>query len=213
MPVSEARQTQEQRSALTKEKLSKAAFEVIRDVGYAGFRTAAVAKAAGVSQGGQLHHFPTKDDLALAAIQYAYQQAEQKTALNLRNFAANDEPINAVLEDSVDFYFSGAFDVATEVAKAASQHKQLQRDIADLSRRFREFAEHGWLERLVERGWAVAEGRDIIDLSTSLVRGFAIRRWIHRDSGQYKRLMERWVDIVYASFASVSQKRRRAAAK
>ena len=46
-----SRMTQDQRSALTKDKLARAAFEVIRDVGYAGFRTAAVAKAAGVSQG------------------------------------------------------------------------------------------------------------------------------------------------------------------
>jgi AcrR family transcriptional regulator len=209
MSAIQTRLTQDQRSALTKDKLARAAFEVIRDVGYAGFRTAAVAKAAGVSQGGQLHHFPTKDDLALAAIQYGNAVATQKTTENLARFTADDEPIKAVIEDSMDYYFSGAFDVAIDVVKAGSQNLELRREIADASRQFREFAERGWLEKLVERGWSVSDAHDIIDLSTSLVRGFAIRKWIHRDSGQYKRLLDRWVDVVYASFATPSQRRAR----
>jgi len=209
MSAMQPRMTQDQRSAATKDKLARAAFEVIRDVGYAGFRTAAVAKAAGVSQGGQLHHFPTKDDLAFAAIQYGNAVAMRKTAENLTRFTSDDEPIHAIIEDSLDYYFSGAFDVAVDVVKAGSQNVELRRDIADASRQFREFAERGWLEKLVERGWSVSDAQDIIDLSTSLVRGFAIRKWIHRDSGQYKRLLSRWVDIVYASFATPSQRRAR----
>jgi AcrR family transcriptional regulator len=202
MSALQARMTQDQRSALTKDKLARAAFEVIRDVGYAGFRTAAVARAAGISQGGQLHHFPTKDDLALAAIRYGNAMAQQKTADNLARFSSDDEPIKAVIEDSMDYYFSGAFEVAIDVVKAGSQNLELRREIADASRQLRDFAERGWLEKLVERGWSVSDAHDIIDLSTSLVRGFAIRKWIHRDSGQYKRLLERWVDIVYAGFTS-----------
>jgi len=207
MAATERRLTQDQRSAITKDKLARAAFEVIRDVGYASFRTAAVAKAAGVSQGGQLHHFPTKDDLAFAAVEYANAMATQKTAENLARFSADDEPIRAIIEDSVDYYFSGAFDVGIDVVKAGSQNAELRRDIADSSRQFRDFAERGWLEKLVERGWSVSDAQDIIDLSTSLVRGFAIRKWIHRDSGQYKRLMDRWVDIVYASFGTPGKRR------
>ena len=213
MAATEQRLTQDQRSAITKDKLARAAFEVIRNVGYAGFRTAAVAKAAGVSQGGQLHHYPTKDDLAFAAIEYGNAMATQKTAENLARFSADDEPIRAIVEDSVDYYFSGAFDVAVDVVKAGSQNVTLRRDIADSSRSFRDFAERGWLEKLVEHGWSVADAQDIIDLSTSLVRGFAIRKWIHRDSGQYKRLMDRWVEIVYASFATQSKRRARANSK
>ena len=213
MAATEQRKTQEQRSAITKDKLARAAYEVIRDAGYASFRTAAVAKAAGVSQGGQLHHFPTKDDLAFAAVEYANAMAMQKTAENLARFSADDEPIRAIIEDSVDYYFSGAFDVGVDVVKAGSQNVELRRDIADSSRALRDFAERGWLEKLVERGWSLPDAQDVIDLSTSLVRGFAIRKWIHRDSGQYKRLMERWVDIVYAAFATQNKRRARAGSR
>ncbi len=213
MPASVTRMTQDQRSAATRDKLARTAFEVIRDVGYAGFRTAAVAKAAGVSQGGQLHHFPTKDDLALAAVEYATALAHQQTAENLGRFAKDDDPVEAVIADSMDYYFSGAFDVAIDVVKGGSQNVELRRNVADSSRAFREFAERGWLEKLVERGWTVSDAQDVIDLSTSLVRGFAIRKWIHRDSGQFKRLLDRWVDLVYASLAPAPRRRPRATAR
>ena len=196
------RRTQDERSAITRNKLAKAAFEAIRDGGYGGLRTAAVAKSAGVSQGGQLHHYATKEELAFAATHYGFAQAEATAARNLQKFANGDsspvDPVRAVLDDSLDFYFSGAFEVAIDVVKG-TQLPELRRQVAQVSRKFREFAERGWLEHLVAHGWAKADAQDVIDLSTSIVRGFAIRKWIHRDTGQYQRLLERWVAMVYAA--------------
>ena len=196
------RRTQDERSAITRNKLAKAAFEAIRDGGYGGLRTAAVAKSAGVSQGGQLHHYATKEELAFAATHYGFAQAEATAARNLQKFADGDgspvDPVRALLDDSLDFYFSGAFEVAIDVVKG-TQLPELRRQVAQVSRKFREFAERGWLEHLVAHGWAKADAQDVIDLSTSIVRGFAIRKWIHRDTGQYQRLLERWVTMVYAA--------------
>lgn len=198
MPPAERRMTQDDRSALTRNKLAKAAFELIRNYGYGSLRTAAVAKAAGISQGGQLHHYATKDDLAFAAVQFGYALAESITTQNLQRFASEQDPIRALIDDSMQFYFSGAFEVAIDVVKG-TQHAELRRSIADLSRQFRDLAERGWLAHLVSHGWSVHEAHDLIDLSTSLVRGFAIRKWIQRDTGQFQRLLDRWVGIIYAA--------------
>ena len=64
------RKTQEQRTADVKARLSEASFILIHDNGYANFRVAAVAKQAGVSQGGQ-QHFPAKTAITMAAIHFA----------------------------------------------------------------------------------------------------------------------------------------------
>jgi FixJ family two-component response regulator len=88
----------------------------------------------------------------LAAVEYGNALATQKTDENLARFTAADEPIEAIIADSMDYYFSGSFDVAIDVVKSGSQNAKLRRDIADSSRAFREFAERGWLEKLVERG-------------------------------------------------------------
>ena len=64
-------------------RLSEAAYEVIREVGYANFRTSAASKRAGVSQGAQLHHYPTKNSIAIAALEHAYGKAYEQFEKNL----------------------------------------------------------------------------------------------------------------------------------
>jgi AcrR family transcriptional regulator len=197
--VSDGRRTQQERSAASRDKLSRAAFELIRDEGYASFRVATVAKAAGVSQGRQLHHFPNKDAIALAAVEYGTRLAQARTAANLQAFSAADDPVTAIADDSKDYYFSASFDVALDVAKSASGHRALLGSIRALSRNYRDYAEQSWRAVLIDRGWPEQHAEDVIALTTGLVRGFAVRRMIRPDRGQYDRLIARWTEMVYAS--------------
>src|SRR5690606_10555559 len=105
-PVKKARIPQATRTAVMRERLSKAAFNVIREVGYVNFRTSAVSKEAGVSQGAQLHHFPTKDSLAVAAMEYAYQQSNEAFEKNYAVKAQKNDLVELILKDFRDFYLS-----------------------------------------------------------------------------------------------------------
>ena len=51
-------------------RLLEATVELLVDKGYAGTSTTLVSERAGVSRGAQLHHFPTKQDLDVAAVQH-----------------------------------------------------------------------------------------------------------------------------------------------
>ena len=66
------RRTQAQRTRETRTRILDAAVEVLRKKGYAHFRTADVAKAAGVSRGAQLHHFKTKEKLVYATMEHVF---------------------------------------------------------------------------------------------------------------------------------------------
>ncbi len=199
--------SQAQRTASTRAKLLRAAFDQLRINGYAQFRTATVARNAGVSQGGQLHHFPSKEGLALAAVEFAYDSAQHATtdALDRHDHMQSQamdtvprETLRALVDDSMGFYFSSTFDVALDVVKGAAGNAGLRRQIAQLSRNYRGFAEQSWCRRLMAHGWSEKESGELIELTTALVRGFAIRRWIQRDSGQFKQLLERWLEIIEA---------------
>lgn len=192
------RRTHEERSAASREKLARAAFELIRDEGYASFRVASVAKAAGVSQGGQLHHFPTKDAITLAAVAYGTRLAEARTMANLRAFSPDNDPVEALARDSKDYYFGASFEVSLDVSKSASGDPDLFAQITQLSRTYRDKVERRWCSNLVALGWPAQDARDVIELTTALVRGFAMRRMIHPDRGQFERLIERWTRMVYA---------------
>ena len=61
------RRTQEQRRRETKDKILRAAIELLVEKGYAGFSTIAVAARAGVSRGARENYFKTKYDLIEAA--------------------------------------------------------------------------------------------------------------------------------------------------
>ena len=59
-------------------KILAIAFELMADKGYRGTSIAQVAARAGISQSGLLHHFPSKQDLLIAVIDYR-QEVDSRT--------------------------------------------------------------------------------------------------------------------------------------
>lgn len=59
-------------------KILEIAFELMAEKGYRGTSIAQVAARAGISQSGLLHHFPSKQDLLIAVIDYR-QQVDSRT--------------------------------------------------------------------------------------------------------------------------------------
>jgi AcrR family transcriptional regulator len=66
------RRTQAERSQATRERLMAATIECLMEEGYAGATTARIESRAGVSRGARLHHFPSKTDLLVAAVEHLY---------------------------------------------------------------------------------------------------------------------------------------------
>ena len=62
------------RSAATREKILKATVDCLHSLGYHQTSTVVVTKIAGVSRGAMLHHFPSKADLMIAAMEYIRQE-------------------------------------------------------------------------------------------------------------------------------------------
>ena len=191
----QARLTQEQRTARTRQIVARAAFEVIQKQGYASLRTSAVAAAAGISEGGLMHHFPNKTALSIAAVKYGLELSEMQTQQNLARYSASKDPILAIAEDSKDFYFSGCFEVALDVLKSSKDNAELQHTIASDSKAFRDFIENAWVEKLVEHGTPRDRAEEIVTYTTCLVRGFAIRGLIQTIDKNWPKLIKRWAEI------------------
>ena len=202
MTAVKQRRTQNERSALTQHKLSQAAFELIRDYGFANFRVARVAKVARVSQGCQLHHFPTKDAMTMAAIDYALDLANTKTQSNLEHYSEDEDVVTALIQDSRDYYFSATFDVTMDVAKSLAKNSKLRKAIAELTLQHRHDVEEAWLGILLAQGWSKGDAGDLIAMTTSLVRGFALRYMLVPDLDKSVRLMTQWREMVYQTFGA-----------
>ncbi len=192
------RRSQAERSARMRRRLARAAFEVIRDGGYVNFRTAAVARAAGVSQGAQLHHYPTKNSLAEAAIEYAWQAAGDEAEARLAAFDGGDV-VAALIEDSKAFFFSDYFRVALDILMAGGGDAALREALVASTLAHRQRIERLWLEKLLAQGYALADAEDVLALTMSLVRGFAVRALVEPDMAGFERLCERWHALIGAA--------------
>src|SRR5262249_27598217 len=72
------RRTQEERSTTTGTQPLDAALASLADLGYARTTTTEVARRAGLSRGAQLHHYPTKEELVVAALEHLLDRRHQE---------------------------------------------------------------------------------------------------------------------------------------
>lgn len=196
MSATAERVTQAERRERMRSRLSKAAFEVIRDAGYVNFRTAAVSRVAGVSQGAQLHHFPTKNSLAEAAIEFAWREATSSSLVRINAFKGGGDIIESIIEDSRAFFYSDYFRVALDILMAGGNDKTLRAELVESTLRHRQQVERLWLEKLIGEGWSLTNAEDVLALTMSLVRGFAVRSLVEPDNERVEKLCKRWRRIV-----------------
>jgi AcrR family transcriptional regulator len=186
------RRTQAERTEETRTRILKAAANMIRRRGYARFRTAEVAAEAGLSRGAQLHHFPTKDKLVVATLEYVFEQAR---LLSRRRAAAVNRPrdlIEAVIEDAREFFFSEHFMVAIDIVLSTSTDQAVRKQILEISRKARRPVEAAWTEALAASGVPSSVSADIVALTLSLVRGMALRTLWDNDPKWFDELFAVW---------------------
>src|SRR6266702_6033333 len=200
------RRTQAERTEETRTRILKAASELIRQRGYARFRTAEVATEAGVSRGAQLHHFPTKDALVVATLEYVFEQAQ---ILSRRRATAVNRPrdlIEAVIEDAKEFFFSEHFMVAIDIVLSTSTDQAVRKKILDISRKARRPVEAAWAEALAASNVPPAVAADVVALTLGVVRGMALRTLWDNDQKWFDQLFRLWRQMI-RDFLEAEQKR------
>ena len=67
-----AREPKQDRSRATRARLLEATIDSLADQGWSATTVGVVAERAGVSRGATQHHFPTREDLITAALDYMF---------------------------------------------------------------------------------------------------------------------------------------------
>lgn len=194
------RRTQAERSEATRKLILDATIRILVRKGAAGLRTGEVVEEAGVSVGAQLHHFPTKRQLILAAFDYVNERSVEmcRQRVKVAQRAGNTEAvINAIIADASDFFFGNGFFI--ELALAFGQADlDLRHVVRRSSRRSRFSIEAIWREALQDQGLPPDIAGDILALTLSIVRGFAMRRFIEDDPARRTHLVRVWRDMIRA---------------
>jgi AcrR family transcriptional regulator len=131
-----ARRTQAERTASTQARLLDATIDALVEVGWAGTSTTEVVRRAGVSRGAQVHHYRTKEDLVLAAIERLMVRRQQEFDAAFDQLPAERRTPAEAVELLWRQCFGPSFDAWLELAIAARRSPALRERFAEVEQRF-----------------------------------------------------------------------------
>lgn len=199
------RRTQAERTDETRSRVLDAAAIVLRRKGYAGLRTDEVARVAKVSRGAMQYHFRTKDSLVLATAEALMRDGLERGQQRAKEARASDDPIEAIIQDCIDFFLGPDFATTLDLVLAGSKDRALRDKIYAYTRMSRLGVEAAWLRVLVERGLPEKKAEKLLWLTISIVRGFAVRGLWQRDDARFRDLLDEWKLILAGHLKSLQK--------
>ena len=194
-PSARPRRTQAERTHETRTRILDAAVQILHRKGYAEFRTADVAEAAGVSRGAQLHHFATKEKLVFATMEHVFNQVKETSERRARALRTGEDTLERIISDAREFFFSRSFFIALDIGTSITNARLRRKHLA-MVRVARLSAEQAWLDALVAAGLPEKTADDVLWLTLALVRGLAVRMLWQNDPEHFDRLLALWRTIV-----------------
>ncbi|PHR86779.1 MAG: hypothetical protein COA80_19375 [Leeuwenhoekiella sp.] len=200
--VIKKRRSQEERSYEMQQRILNAAFELLRERGYPKFSTIEVAKRAKVSRGALVHHFASKAVLVESAIEHVFNRSLVAGLERVAKLNSTKDPIGAVLEEALDFYFSDFFYVGLEMLISGTKDEDLKDKFSRVVHNYRQPMEEEWLKVLCDNGLPVEIAEELMWLTVNIVRGAAIRALWRNEPERINKCLNTWRNMV-ACYTSV----------
>jgi len=100
-PNRRERRKNAERSAATRRQILEATIQCLDTSGYGAVTNIRVADLAGVSRGAMMHHFPTRQALIIATVEYAYETLNQYRADEVAKVPPGLDRYRAIMDLSV----------------------------------------------------------------------------------------------------------------
>jgi AcrR family transcriptional regulator len=176
-------------------RLLEATVECLVERGWSGTSTTVVSQRAGVSRGAQLHHFPTKNALVVAAVEHLSEARGAELQAAAATLPGGPRRTRAVLGVLAEHFTSPIFTAALELWVAARTDAQLLAAVGPLEQRVgRE------VHRLTVDLLGVDESRpgtrELVQATLDLVRGLGLANTISDDRRRRDRILDAWADLL-----------------
>jgi len=189
-----ARTPQGERTRAMRRRLLEATVECLVELGWAGTTTTVVSERAGVSRGAQLHHFPSKQDLVVAAVEHLSERRRDDMVA-----AAADLPekgrTRAVLDVLAAQFVSPVFFAALELWVAARTDAELRSAVGPLERRIGRET-HAYALELFGVDESRADNRALVQATLDLLRGFGLAASLSDDTKRRDAVLDAWAPIL-----------------
>ncbi|MGW0117597.1 TetR/AcrR family transcriptional regulator [Streptomyces sp. NPDC003327] len=183
------RNPKQDRSRATRQRLLEAAVACLAEYGWAGSTVAVVAERAGVSRGAAQHHFPTREDLFTAAVEYVAEERSQA----LRALPSDDR--REVVAALVTLYTGPLFRAALQLWVAAANEDQLRDRVAELEARVGRES-HRIAVELLGADESRPGVRETVQGLLDMARGLGLATLLTDDTTRRERVVSEWARLV-----------------
>lgn len=176
-------------------RLLEATVDCLVERGFAGTTTTLVSERAGVSRGAQLHHFPTKNDLVVAAVEHVTMVRGDELRAAVAGVPPGERRTRQVLQVLADHVTSPAFTAALELWVAARTDPTLLAAVAPLEKRVGRETHRLTVEALGADETAPGM-RELVQATLDLVRGLGLADTVTDDRRRRGRILDRWAEVL-----------------
>jgi len=191
------RRTQEERSAQTQTRLCEAAVDLLAEIGYERLTTSLIAERAGVSKGAQAHHYPSKDDLLVAAYGHLLRRWDARREA----FERAHGPL-ATMEQLLHYLWHDIFGRADYVASVemmlAARHHPALRDRLRALLATWSVARNDTFRRLMPMPGDDERRSTFLQLNLCVLRGLAVLSGLSADTSEEARVLALWTTLASA---------------
>lgn len=189
------RTPQTERSRVMRGRLLEACVELLAERGWSGTSTTVVSQRAGVSRGAQLHHFPSKTDLVVAAVEHLAEVRRGELAAAVATVPEGDGRTRAVLGMFSDLFVGPVFTAALELWVAARTDPGLLAVVAPFERKLGRET-HRMAVDLLAVDEARPGNRELVQATLDLVRGLGLATTLGDDTARRRRILDQWADTL-----------------
>ena len=186
---------QEERTRAMRHRLLEATLRCLVERGWSGTSTTLVSERAGVSRGAQLHHFPTKADLVVAAVEHIATLRREELEEDAEGLPRGKHRTPEVLELLGEHFTADVFAAALELWVAARTDPALLAAVEPLERQTGRET-HRLTVEMLDVDESQPGARELVQATLDLIRGLGLANTISDDSGRRKQVLDRWADLL-----------------
>ncbi|WP_246102090.1 TetR/AcrR family transcriptional regulator [Methylobacterium terricola] len=184
------RRTQGQRSADTQRTLLEATIRLLHASGYARLTTPDIAREAGISRGALNHHFSSKEDLLITALEFQL----HNVIVEMRAFAERTTHRAGTSDLVVDYLWDlmagGLYYVTLEYLPELRHNPSFKERMIPVVREFHQALDEVWMILAEPEG--IDPERARATLTMAMIRGMVAQTIVRDDEAYFRGLLDFW---------------------
>lgn len=163
--------------------------------GWSGTTVAIIAERAGVSRGAAQHHFPARENLVVAAIEFLTETQLEEMRGRIAELPTGTERTQSIVDMLLTIYTGPTFRAALQVWVAASTDDTLRATVAPLEAKVGREAHRHAVELLGadERAKGV---REAVQATLDLARGLGLANLLSDDTKRREQIARQWASML-----------------